>query len=97
MELATHGQQYAMEAILQQFSKLCVESIVDDQAVNLEELCSVMGAVERQDVANLLIRCFKGTQVCTYACMRQITWFSCKATMFTFAIMITSCEVYIGQ
>ncbi len=58
-----HRQRKKSDKILCQFSEICVRSIVDRPNVNLEEVISAMKALGYLHVANLLTRCFNGTQV----------------------------------
>ncbi len=55
-------QRRANETMLK-FSQICVDSILDNPAVNLGALVSSMKALGHQHVADFVTRCHSGTQV----------------------------------
>ncbi len=59
----TDLQRIETDKVLCQFSQICVKSIVDKPNVNLKDVIAAMKAMGYQHVANLLTRCFNGTQV----------------------------------
>lgn len=76
-------QTWKTEQVLKKFSQICVNAVINQPNIDLEELKSVMKALGHQHVANFLTRCFNGTQVLSttvtntmlcYNKLRQANW-----------------------